>query len=178
MGSIPPSGRPPSGPSGPKAGSSQAPSSSSPSENPSSASESTSASSDASSGLKTGDSYTQGANKTSPSAKATASQAATAGRMPKLAFNSQEMAFLAATFAKLLVQNPGLSRRERAKMFALAILKRQRRKKGHFLASLSPEELEDMCDEIAAQLEEAPGMAQTIEDVTVAAENAAENLSR
>jgi hypothetical protein len=82
---------------------------------------------------------------------------------PKLQFTSADIAQLAGMFAASLKQNPGADRKKRARMFAKSILKS---KLGKLLDQVDEEELEEMYDLIAGQLDDSPVLAQLVDDVT------------
>lgn len=85
----------------------------------------------------------------------------------KIQFTNKDLEYLAQTFAAIVSQNPGASRRKRARLFAKAILKQRRLRK--LFAGASENELETMYDVIGEQLDDSPGLAQLVDDVTAGA---------
>lgn len=86
---------------------------------------------------------------------------------PKLNFTNADLALLAQTFAHILKKNPNADRLKRAKLFAQAIIKKRRF--GKIFENADEEELEEMFDLIASQLDESPVFAQLVDDVTESA---------
>ncbi|MCK5688547.1 hypothetical protein KAI87_04710 [Myxococcota bacterium] len=82
----------------------------------------------------------------------------------KTQFTSAHLAQLASAFASQLKKNPNASRKERAKMFARAILKKT--KFGKIFDEADEEDLEKAYEAIAQQLEGSPVLAQLVEEVT------------
>lgn len=82
----------------------------------------------------------------------------------KLQFSSDDLAYLAQTFAALVQQNPGANRLKRARLFAKAILKRSRIR--HMFAGVPDAEMEQMCDAIADVLDGSPVFGQLVDNVT------------
>ena len=82
----------------------------------------------------------------------------------KIHFSDEDLRLLAGTFASLIKGKRGASRKERARLFARAALKSKRL--GKLLANLKDEELEKMCEAIGHQLDESPGFAQLVDDIS------------
>ena len=82
-------------------------------------------------------------------------------------FSSLAWAQLAGMFAAVLQQHPGASRKKRAKLFAKTVL-RHRKFSNIFDDEEDEEQLEEMFDAIADQLERVPVLAQMVDDVTEA----------
>ena len=82
----------------------------------------------------------------------------------KIQFSNAELAQVAATFAAILKQAPRADRKERARLFAKALLKKKKLNK---LLEQAPEaEVEAMFEKIAEQLDSSPVFAQLVDDVT------------
>jgi hypothetical protein len=82
----------------------------------------------------------------------------------KIQFTNEDLASLAATFAGILKQHPRADRKERARLFARAILKKKKLNK---LLEQAPEgEVENLFENIAEQLDSSPVFAQLVDDVT------------
>jgi hypothetical protein len=79
-------------------------------------------------------------------------------------FSSEQLAQIAAAFAGIIVQHPRADRKDRAHLFARAILKHKRI--GQLFESADERELESMFETIAAQLDGSPVFAQLVEEVT------------
>ncbi len=84
----------------------------------------------------------------------------------KVAFTSEDMAYLANTFAALIRQNPKANRAKRAKLFAEAILGGGRKRMSKLLKKLPREEAEKMYAQIAESLDQSPIFAQLVDNVT------------
>jgi hypothetical protein len=82
----------------------------------------------------------------------------------KIQFSNAELAQLAAIFASILKQAPRADRKERARLFARAILKKK--KLGKLLDAAPEAEVEAMFENIAEQLDSSPVFAQLVDDVT------------
>ena len=82
----------------------------------------------------------------------------------QIKFTSEHFAELAAAFAAIVRRHPKAGRKERARLFARGILKHKRI--GKLFEQASEDELEEMCDTIAAQLDGSPVFAQLVENVT------------
>jgi len=83
---------------------------------------------------------------------------------PSIQFTSEHLAELAQAFAGMLRKKPGADRRERARMFARAILRS--RKFGKIFDEADEAELESLYQQIAGQLDGSPVLAQLVDDVT------------
>ncbi len=82
----------------------------------------------------------------------------------KIHFTSEHLAALAGAFAAIFKQHPRAGRKERARMFARAILKNKRM--GKVFESADEKDLEKMFDTIAEQLDGSPVFAQLVDEVT------------
>jgi hypothetical protein len=82
----------------------------------------------------------------------------------QIQFTSEQLAQIAAAFAGIVKQHPRADRKERARLFAKAILKHRRI--GKLFESVDEEDLEDMFEDIAEQLDGSPVFAQLVDDVT------------
>ena len=83
----------------------------------------------------------------------------------KLQFSNAEMAELVKTFGAILKQNPQADRKKRAKLFAEALLKKKKKFK-KFFSSAAEQDLENLFDAIAEQLESSPVFAQLVDNVS------------
>lgn len=90
---------------------------------------------------------------------------ASRGMGGKIQFSSEDLAFLANTFAALLRQHPKASRSKRAKLFTKAILRRHKRL-GKVMEKVPEKDAEALFDSIADALDSSPVFAQMIENVT------------
>jgi hypothetical protein len=106
------------------------------------------------------DSFQRVAPQLSEQLRAVAGKKATAG----LVFTDEHLAQVAMAFAGLLRKKPGADRRERARMFAKAIL--TSRKFGRVFDEADEQELEKVYDLIGDQLEGSPVLAQLVDEVT------------
>ncbi len=86
---------------------------------------------------------------------------AVAGRIQ---FTSEHLAEIAAAFAAVLRESPRADRKERARLFARAVLKHKRI--GKLLESAPEAELESLFEAVAAQLDGSPVFAQLVDEVT------------
>src|SRR5689334_20531625 len=101
----------------------------------------------------------QGAETPAPAAKDDARVQQKAKTLAgKLQFTNEELAQLAATFAGLLKQNPRADRKQRAKLFAKAILQKKRIAK--LFEDADEEDVEKLFEDIAEQLDGSPVFAQ------------------
>lgn len=82
----------------------------------------------------------------------------------QLKFSSVQLAELAAAFGVVVKRYPRTTRKERAHQFAKSILSHKRI--GKLFEDAKEEDLEQMFDAIATQLDDSPVFAQLIEDVT------------
>jgi hypothetical protein len=82
----------------------------------------------------------------------------------QLKFGSAELAQLAGAFAVIVKQHPRADRKERARLFARAILKHKRI--GKLFGDADERDLEKMFETIAEQLDGSPVFAQLVDDVT------------
>ncbi len=77
-------------------------------------------------------------------------------------FTNADLAYLASTFAAILLKNPGADRAQRARLFARAILDRKKK----WARKMTDKELEDMCESIGDVLDTTPVFGQMIDNVT------------
>ena len=77
-------------------------------------------------------------------------------------FTSADLAYLASTFAAILLKNPGADRAQRARLFARAILDRKKK----WARKMTDKELEDMCESIGDVLDTTPVFGQLVDNVT------------
>ena len=77
-------------------------------------------------------------------------------------FTNADLAYLASTFAAILLKNPGADRAQRARLFARAILDRKKK----WARKMTDKELEDMCENIGDVLDTTPVFGQLIDNVT------------
>lgn len=84
--------------------------------------------------------------------------------MGQIKFTSEHLAQLAGAFASILKQHPRADRKERAKLFARAIIKNKRIQK--LFEDADEQEIENMFEKIAEQLDGSPVFAQLVDDVT------------
>jgi len=82
----------------------------------------------------------------------------------KINFTSEHLAALAGAFAAIVKQNPRADRKDRARLFARAIIKHKRI--GKIFDEADEQDLEKMFDTIAEQLDGSPVFAQLVDDVT------------
>lgn len=81
-----------------------------------------------------------------------------------LQFSDQAMAQIAGHYAAWLRKNSGADRKERARALAKLIMKNK--KFGKIFEDSDEQELEQMFEEIAGQLDESPVLAQLVDEVT------------
>jgi hypothetical protein len=95
----------------------------------------------------------------------------------RISFSNEQLAVLARTVAGIIQQNPGADRKDRAKLFAKAILKKKGMQKRGRLAHLLDDENEEHSDQdrraletlyemVADQLDATPVFAQLVDEVT------------
>lgn len=77
-------------------------------------------------------------------------------------FTNADLAYLASTFAAILLKNPGADRAQRARLFARAILDRKKK----WARKMTDKELEDMCENIGDVLDTTPVFGQLVDNVT------------
>ena len=77
-------------------------------------------------------------------------------------FTNADLAYLASTFAAILMKNPGADRAQRARLFARAILDRKKK----WARKMTDKELEDMCENIGDVLDTTPVFGQLVDNVT------------
>lgn len=112
------------------------------------------------------DSYERQLPSNAPQATAQAAPSPLLGRFNagKVQFTQDDLAYLAQTFASVLQQNPNAPRLLRARLFARAILKRNRLK--HWFSETSEAEMEKLCDAIANALDGSPVFGQLVDNIT------------
>lgn len=79
-------------------------------------------------------------------------------------FSDQALAQIAGFFAAWVKKNANASRKERARAMAKAIIKHK--KFGRIFDEADEEELEQMFEKIAGQLDDSPVLAQLVDEVT------------
>lgn len=79
-------------------------------------------------------------------------------------FTNQHLAQVAMQFASMLRTNPNADRRARARMFAKAFLKNK--KFGRIFDQADENDLENLYDQLAEQLDASPVFAQLVDEIT------------
>lgn len=84
------------------------------------------------------------------------------GSATKIQFSNEDVAYLANTFAAILLKNPGADRLKRARLFSKTVLKRLKK----LFGQIPEAELEQMCDVIGDVLDSSPVFGQLVDNVT------------